>query len=93
MDSLEQFSNSVRWTAAEKKVARRAFDLALERRLSAITAQAKSMMANASGSVPHRKSQDCGSNFPVPIFGLAPSIFDPHAGRMVDGGGSGWLAT
>ena len=46
MDSLEQFSNNVRWTAAEKKVARRAFDLALERHLSAITAQAKRMMAN-----------------------------------------------
>jgi hypothetical protein len=46
MDSLEQFSNTVRWTAAEKKVTRRAFDLALERHLSAITAQAKRMMAN-----------------------------------------------
>jgi 2-phospho-L-lactate guanylyltransferase (CobY/MobA/RfbA family) len=46
MDSLEQFSNNVRWTAAEKKVARRAFENALERHLSAITAEAKRMMAN-----------------------------------------------
>jgi Photoprotection regulator fluorescence recovery protein len=46
MDSLEQFSNNVTWTAAEKKVARRAFENALERHLSAITAEAKRMMAN-----------------------------------------------
>ena len=46
MDSLEQFRDNVRWTAAEKKVARRAFDQALERHLSAITAEAKRMMAN-----------------------------------------------
>jgi Photoprotection regulator fluorescence recovery protein len=46
MDSLEQFRNNVRWTAAEKKVARRAFENALERHLSAITAEAKRLMAN-----------------------------------------------
>jgi hypothetical protein len=46
MDSLEQFTNVVRWTGAEKKVARRAFDAALQRHLSAITAEAKRMMAN-----------------------------------------------
>ncbi|OLE56853.1 MAG: hypothetical protein AUI36_15255 [Cyanobacteria bacterium 13_1_40CM_2_61_4] len=46
MDSLEQFRNNVRWTAAEKKVARKAFENALERHLSAITAEAKRMMAN-----------------------------------------------
>src|SRR6267143_2009454 len=46
MDSLEQFTDVVRWTGAEKKVARRAFDAALERHLSAITALAKRMMAN-----------------------------------------------
>src|SRR6266478_3980445 len=46
MDSLEQFTDVVRWTGAEKRVARRAFDVALERQLSAITAQAKRMMAN-----------------------------------------------
>ena len=46
MDSLEQFRNNVRWTAAEKKVARKAFENALERHLSAITVEAKRMMAN-----------------------------------------------
>lgn len=46
MDSIEQFRNHVRWADAEKKVARRAFDHALERRLSAITSEAKRMMAN-----------------------------------------------
>jgi hypothetical protein len=46
MDSLEQFTDVVRWTGAEKKVARRAFDAALQRHLSAITAEAKRMMAN-----------------------------------------------
>jgi len=46
MDSLEQFRNNVKWTASEKKVARKAFENALERHLSAITAEAKRMMAN-----------------------------------------------
>ena len=46
MDSLVQFRNNVRWTAAEKKVARRAFDHALETHLSAITSEAQRMMAN-----------------------------------------------
>src|SRR5882762_588625 len=46
MVSIEQFGDNVRWTAAEKKVARRAFDQALERHLSAIIAEAKRMMAN-----------------------------------------------
>jgi hypothetical protein len=46
MDSLEQFRDVVRWTGAEKKVARGAFDAALQRHLSAITAEAKRMMAN-----------------------------------------------
>jgi hypothetical protein len=46
MDSVEQFGDNVRWTAAEKKVARRAFDLALERNLSAIIAEAKRRMVN-----------------------------------------------
>jgi hypothetical protein len=36
----------VRWTGAEKKVARRAFDAALECHLSAIIAEAKRMMAD-----------------------------------------------
>jgi Photoprotection regulator fluorescence recovery protein len=46
MDSIEQFGDNVRWTGAEKKVARRAFDQALERHLSTIIAEAKRMMAN-----------------------------------------------
>lgn len=46
MDSVEQFGDNVRWTAAEKKVARRAFDLALERNLSEIIAEAKRRMVN-----------------------------------------------
>jgi hypothetical protein len=46
MDSIEQCGDNLRWTAAEKKVARRAFDQALERHLSAITAEAKRMMAS-----------------------------------------------
>src|SRR6267378_3857223 len=46
MDSIEQLGDNARWTAAEKKVARRAFDQALERHLSAIIAEAKRMMAN-----------------------------------------------
>lgn len=50
MDSIEQYGDNVRWTAAEKKVARRAFDQALERHLSAIIAEAKRMMANVVSS-------------------------------------------
>jgi len=46
MDSMEQFRDEVKWTAAEKKVARRAFGKALRRHLSVITAEAKRMMAN-----------------------------------------------
>lgn len=49
MDSIEQFREEVRWTAAEKKVARRAFDQALERHLSVIITEAKRMMANVAG--------------------------------------------
>src|ERR1700757_2864235 len=43
---LSNFRDEVRWTAAEKKVARKALDQALERHLSAITSEAKRMMAN-----------------------------------------------
>src|SRR5258708_37029392 len=46
MVSIEQFGDNVRWTAAEKKVARRAFDQAMERHLSTIIAEAKRMMEN-----------------------------------------------
>jgi hypothetical protein len=45
MAAIEQFGNNVGWTAAEKKVARRAFDQALGRHLSAIIAEAKQRMA------------------------------------------------
>jgi hypothetical protein len=48
MDPIEQFKNDVRWTAAEKKAARKAFDQALERNLAAIMAEAKRAMAKAS---------------------------------------------
>jgi hypothetical protein len=46
MDSAEQFINHVPWSPAEKKAARRAFDDALGRHLSAIIAEAKRRMAN-----------------------------------------------
>ena len=46
MDSNEQFGHQVSWTGAERKVARRAFDQALERHLTAIIAEAKRVMAN-----------------------------------------------
>ena len=41
MASFDQFKDEVRWTATEKKVARRAFDQALDRHLSAITKEAR----------------------------------------------------
>ena len=46
MESFEQFTDNVRWTGAEKKVARRAFDQALGRHLLAIMAEARRRMAN-----------------------------------------------
>ena len=46
MESPEQFIKYVPWTPAEKKAARRAFDEALGRNLSAIIAEAKRRMAN-----------------------------------------------
>jgi len=46
MASFDQFADEVRWTATEKKVARRAFDRALDRHLSAISKEAKRMMAD-----------------------------------------------
>jgi hypothetical protein len=46
MESPEQFIKHVPWTPAEKKAARRAFDEALGRHLSAIMAEAKRRMAN-----------------------------------------------
>jgi hypothetical protein len=46
MESPEQFIRYEPWTADEKKVARRAFNEALGRHLSAIIAEAKRRMAN-----------------------------------------------
>lgn len=46
MESPEQFIRYVHWTPAEKKAARRAFDEALGRHLSAIIAEAKRKMTN-----------------------------------------------
>ena len=46
MESPEQFIKYVHWTPAEKKAARRAFDDALGRNLSAIIAEAKRRMLN-----------------------------------------------
>lgn len=46
MNSLGYFRDAVNWTAAEKKVAHRAFDQALKRHLSTVLAEAKRRMAN-----------------------------------------------
>ena len=46
METPEQFIKYVPWTPSEKKTARKAFDAALERHLSAIMAEAKRRMAN-----------------------------------------------
>jgi hypothetical protein len=46
MEPPEQFIKYVHWTPAEKKAARRAFDEALDRNLSAIIAEAKRRMVN-----------------------------------------------
>lgn len=46
MESPEEFIRQVHWTPAEKKAARRAFDEALGRHLSAIIAEAKRRMTN-----------------------------------------------
>jgi hypothetical protein len=45
METPEQFIRHEPWTADEKRIARRAFDEALARHLSAIIARAKQMMA------------------------------------------------
>jgi Photoprotection regulator fluorescence recovery protein len=44
MDSAQQFIKHIPWSSAEKKAARRAFDEALGRHLSAIIAEAKHRM-------------------------------------------------
>ena len=46
MNSVEYFKREVKWTATEKKAARKAFDKALERELTAITTEVKRMLEN-----------------------------------------------
>jgi hypothetical protein len=50
MEPIEQFGDNVRWTAAVKKVARKAFDNALERHLTGIIGEAKRMMASVAAT-------------------------------------------
>jgi Photoprotection regulator fluorescence recovery protein len=45
MEPMEQFGDNVRWTAAEKKAARKAFDRALKCNLEEIIEEAKRRMA------------------------------------------------
>lgn len=45
MNSFEQFGYRESWSATEKKVARKAFDQALDRNLAAIIAEARRTMA------------------------------------------------
>jgi ketosteroid isomerase-like protein len=47
MERSGQFDHELRWTAAEKKTARRAFDKAFERHWAAITAEVRRMLDNA----------------------------------------------
>ena len=47
MESTGQFDYELRWTAAEKKTARRAFDKAFERHCATITAEVRRMLENA----------------------------------------------
>jgi hypothetical protein len=47
MERSGQFDHELKWTAAEKKTARRAFDKAFERHCAAITAEVKRMLENA----------------------------------------------
>src|SRR5689334_21439046 len=47
MHPAEQFVKHIPWSEVEKKTARRAFDKALEMQCTAITAEAKRMLASA----------------------------------------------
>jgi hypothetical protein len=47
MHLAEQFIKHIPWSQAEKKTGRRAFEKALETQCTAITAEAKRMVANA----------------------------------------------
>jgi hypothetical protein len=46
MKPIEQPDHELRWTAVEKKAARKAFDKAFERHCAAIAAEAKRMLEN-----------------------------------------------
>jgi hypothetical protein len=46
MERSGQFDHELRWTAAEKKTARRAFDKAFERHCAAITVEVRRMLEN-----------------------------------------------
>ena len=47
MERSGQFDHELRWTAAEKKTARTAFDKAFERHCAAIAAEVRRMLENA----------------------------------------------
>jgi len=47
MERSGQFDHELRWTAAEKKTARRAFDKAFERHCARITTEVRRMLENA----------------------------------------------
>ena len=48
IESVEQFGRGVKWSASEKKIARKAYDAAFERQCRAVTAEAKRMLENIS---------------------------------------------
>src|SRR6516164_8857538 len=90
MESPEQFIKYVPWTPAEKKAARRAFDEALGRHLSAIIAEAKRRMANVVDPsdlweletylTESRKTVD--RIYQYRYSDLLRVILDPHAGWL-----------
>ncbi|HTW30464.1 MAG TPA: hypothetical protein VMD76_02225 [Candidatus Sulfotelmatobacter sp.] len=47
MNSLDHFVEQISWTPSEKKIARKAFDRALERQCASIKAEAQEMIARA----------------------------------------------
>src|SRR5579863_902410 len=60
MESIEQFrKDEPKWTPAEKKAARRAFDKALERHCAAITAEARRMLRNVTAPADVWRVQEC----------------------------------
>jgi pyocin large subunit-like protein len=47
MEPIQRFTDEPKWTATEKKAARRAFDKAFERHCARISAEARQMLENA----------------------------------------------